>query len=90
MNFEEKMFEKFKLNDSEKKFLEETINAPSVVNHSNFSMSDKYKILSEFYLAKQVEMSSESNDKHAKAMNLLTLIIAASALVQVLISFHIL
>jgi len=55
-NWELKMFTK-KFNDlteEEIMFLEETITAPDVASHNNFSMSDKYKVLSNFYLAKQI------------------------------------
>lgn len=54
-------------------FIEETNAAPSVASRDNFSMADKYKVLANFYLAKQIEASSNSNDKHSKAIKYLTI-----------------
>lgn len=72
-NWELEMFtKKFKdLTEEEKMFIAETNGASGVA--SNFNMADKYKVLANFYLAKQIEASSNSSDKYSKAINYLTL-----------------
>lgn len=83
-NWEVKMFtKKFDdITEEEIKFIEEVIAAPGEVSHTNFSMSDKYKILSSFYLAKQIDASSNSNDKHSKAIRWLTVALVIVGLSQ--------
>ena len=81
--WEIKMFtDKFKnLSEEEIFFLNEISLAPSVAK--DFNMADKYKILSNFYLAKQLEASSTSSGKQAKALNILTGLIVIATVIQV-------
>lgn len=71
--WEIEMFKKkFKdLTTEELDFITEANYAASIGNNG-FDMAEKYKVLASFYLAKQIEQSNISNDKHSKAMKWLT------------------
>jgi hypothetical protein len=88
MSLETNMFKKFKLTEEEKHFIDEVDGALGVVNHNNFNMADKYKVLSNFYLAKQIEASSKSSGKQAIALNILTSVIIITYMIQIIISMY--
>ena len=87
INWEVEMFtKKFKyLTNEEIMFIKETNTAPGVANYNNFSMSDKYKVLSNFYLAKQIEAASVSNDKHSKAIRWLTFALVLVGVAEIIV-----
>lgn len=89
-SWEVEMFcKKFKdLTEEELMFIRETSSAPGVVPHDNFNMADKYKVLSNFYLAKQIEASSKSNDTHSKAIRRLTIALVIVGVLQVLVAAY--
>lgn len=98
-NWEVEMFtKKFKnLSEEETMFIKEASQAPGVVNNTIkqsdgtiisvpiFVMADKYKVLSSFYLAKQIEASSKSSDRHSRAIEWLTGVLVIVGIASVIV-----
>lgn len=84
INWEVEMFTKrfTDLTEEEIMFIKEANAAPGVASRNNFSMADKYKVLTNFYLAKQIEASSKASDRHSKAMFWLTIMLLLASVAQ--------
>lgn len=68
MSYHTEIFNKFEMAQSEVNF----VNSVHGNTGNIISYADGHQILSNFYLAKQIEQSSKSSDKSAKVMTGLT------------------
>lgn len=75
---------KYSLTPEEKAFADRV--AQDLGYDGNIQTSTKAQVFATLYLSKQLEESSKSSDKSAKAMNLLTAVIAIFTLFQVIIA----
>lgn len=74
------IFDSFKMSNEETQFINNVAEADNM-NH-NLAFIEKKQFFSTFYLAKQIEASGKSNDKHSKRMFWLTVAIVVFSAVQ--------
>jgi hypothetical protein len=75
------IYDKFEMSPEEIDFIERTVEADN--DNHNLAFIGKKIVFSTFYLAKQIESSSKSNDTHSNRMFWLTIVIGLFSAVQV-------
>lgn len=74
------LFKSVNLNDEEKAYINSVLDIDN--QEHNMTVLQKKTAFSILYLAKQIEASSKSNDRHSKAMKWLTFALLIASAVQ--------
>ena len=82
MEYRIKMFEKFDMSDHEWEFVK-NVDASGGQSASSYEV---HNVLSNYYLAKQIEAARKSSDRNSTIMAFLTGAIVLFGLIQILIS----
>ena len=82
MKYRVDMFNIFNMTNDEKDFVANV----DASGGMNMDSAQVHSILSNFFLAKQIEASSKSSDRHSLALNIFTSVLAAVGVVQVVLA----